>query len=704
MQFEKEINKIPFLRYLIPFIIGVHLHTILPSQVNKESMLLITGGVLFTVYILIRNKLNKPSITWINGIIINTLLVIGGFLLANTRYQLPEYISDNTSEQTCIAYISEEPITSGTQNKYLATLCNYKTDSGWIKTSGKVILFIPQNNNSARLTIGSSLVFQAKLQSYSKKGNPEEFNYQRFLLNRDIYGYAYIGNNKWINLNKTVNSPKLYSIRAREYLLALYREHSIKNDEYALLAALTLGDKSELDSRLYQAFAKSGAMHILAVSGLHVGILYMVLNFLLSFRKKKKFLNILFILLCIWTYAFLTGLSPSVQRASIMFSFISLGKTGKRDVNIYNILALSALLILVFDPSMLFHVGFQFSFLAVAGILFFQPRIVQIITPKRKIVNYGWQLLSVSFAAQLSTFPLTLYYFHYFPSYFWLTNLFIIPLVSLTFCLVIPFIIFSFSKVIASVLALMINIVLKATTLITSFISDLPGSTINNLSISKLEVVLIFIILLSLTIYFVMTNKKWLFTGLTGIVVLIATDLIIEYNLLHKNQFIVYNIYSTSLTQIIDGTNNIIFTTAKPAANVKGIMCIIQNPHFKYRQKSTNLCLNSKLTNKNNENDSWEIYNLMGNTFIDVNSKKILLLQNDSLCKSQINTKLSVDKIVINNAVNLSGNELLEAFDTDCLIIDSSVPKYKAIKLMEELKKNAIKCHYAGRYAYIEEL
>ena len=262
MQFEKELNKIPFLRYLVPFIIGIYLYTFLQLKINSEFVLYVTGGVLLILYILFRNKINKPSIAWLNGIIINILLVMGGFLLTNTRYQLPDYISDSDSEQTSIAYISEVPVTSGNHNKYLATMCMYKTDSGWIKTSGKVILFLPKNDNCAKLTIGSSIIFQAKLRPYSKKGNPEEFNYQQYFLNKDIYGYAYMGEKNWINLNKIVNSPRLYSIRVREYLLAMYRKYGIKDDEYALLAALTLGDKSELDSRLYKVFAKSGAMHI----------------------------------------------------------------------------------------------------------------------------------------------------------------------------------------------------------------------------------------------------------------------------------------------------------------------------------------------------------------------------------------------------------------------------------------------------------
>ena len=201
-----------------------------------------------------------------------------------------------------------------------------------------------------------------------------------------------------------------------------------------------------------------------------------------------------------------------------------------------------------------------------------------------------------------------------------------------------------------------------------------------------------------------MNNKKWLLAGLAFIALFITSDLVLDYDLCRKKQFIVYNVYNTSLTQVIEGKNNIIFSSITPKTNIKGIKSAITNPHIKYRQKSTNIYLHNAPENQNEINENWDTYNIMGNTFINVNSKKILLLYNDSLYNSSVDHKLSVDKIVISNAVNISGNELLKIFDTNCLIIDSSVPKDKAIKIMEQFNKKGIQCHYAGQNAYIDEI
>jgi len=175
----------------------------------------------------------------------------------------------------------------------------------------------------------------------------------------------------------------------------------------------------------------AGAMHILCVSGLHVGIIYLVISFFLGFLNNTRFNNILkaiLLLLTVWAYAIITGLSPSVQRASLMLSVFIIGNLLNRARDTYNTLAISALILLIIDPYLLFNVGFQLSYAAVIGIVTFHQPIYKLLYFKNTIIDKIWSITVLSFAAQMATFPIATYYFHFFPPWFWLTNLFTFPL------------------------------------------------------------------------------------------------------------------------------------------------------------------------------------------------------------------------------------------------------------------------------------
>ena len=171
-------------------------------------------------------------------------------------------------------------------------------------------------------------------------------------------------------------------------------------------------------------------MHVLAVSGLHVGIIFFILNFLLTpLNRNKRLLKIkLFLLVgALWFYAFLTGLSPSVMRSCTMFSFIVVGENLNKRTNIYNTLAASAFLLMLINPLIIFGAGFQLSYIAVISIVFFQPRLAALVAVKNRILKYVWDLFTVSVAVQIGTAPISIFYFHQFPVYFWLSNFIVIP-------------------------------------------------------------------------------------------------------------------------------------------------------------------------------------------------------------------------------------------------------------------------------------
>jgi len=224
------------------------------------------------------------------------------------------------------------------------------------------------------------------------------------------------------------------SEKIRNNIIGKLNKTSIQPKQRAILQALVLGHKKDIDEEQYQAFAAAGALHILAVSGLHVGILFLVFSRLLSplrYLKFGKAIQSVLVVLLLWGFAILAGLSPSVVRAVTMFSFFALAGMLKRPTNGFNTLFLSYFVLLLYEPNWLFHVGFQLSYLAVFHILWIQPRLYKLYIPKYYLDRMLWGIITVTLAAQVGVAPLSVYYFHQFPGLFFITNLVILPFLSL---------------------------------------------------------------------------------------------------------------------------------------------------------------------------------------------------------------------------------------------------------------------------------
>jgi competence protein ComEC len=273
------------------------------------------------------------------------------------------------------------------------------------------------------------------LNEISNGGNPAEFDYKKFMQNKGVFATAYSKGGEFIIIENNLGNFFIRNaLKIRENLLNIYKYYGFQDREFGVLSALTLGYRDEVDPDTRQMFANTGAMHILAVSGLHVGIIFMILNVLLKFMdrsRKLMLLKSLLIILSLWLFAAIAGLSPSVTRSALMFSMFVVGKMIKRNASIYNIIFASAFILLLINPYNIMAVGFQLSYAAVLSIVFLQPYIYKLFIFEKWLPDKLWALLSVSIAAQLGTMPIGLYYFNQFPNYFFLTNILVIPLASI---------------------------------------------------------------------------------------------------------------------------------------------------------------------------------------------------------------------------------------------------------------------------------
>ena len=461
-----------------------------------------------------------------------------------------------------IAVVLETPQEKSNSYKTILQVEAVNHSDSIIPTKETVIAYFSKSNSVSTLQAGDIIIFSDAPQTIENKNNPYEFDYKNYLERKSIYRQVYIPDNNFIKTNQTKKSISIWAEQTREKLLQIYRSQPIDETEFEILSALTLGYKRELEPETKRIFSASGASHVLAVSGLHVGIVYYLITLFfgfLRFKKSGRFVFMLILISTLWVYAFITGLSPSVMRAATMFSIFAVGENMHRRSNIYNLMAISAFFLLLINSNNLFDIGFQLSYTAVFGIVYLQPKLEKLIIIKNKISRFFWMLVTVSVAAQITTFPITSYYFGQFPTYFWLTNIFIIPAVMALIPLGILLLFVSKIPVISAILAFLLNVLLKSTYFLLSLINQLPFSVFN-ISIDTFQFIILIAAVGSAFIF--LKNQKVFFlkSTLSFILFVLVSALIKNIYQLNQTELIVYNTGKNTGIQFIRGKLNYIVT------------------------------------------------------------------------------------------------------------------------------------------------
>ncbi|PCH96528.1 MAG: hypothetical protein COB85_03460 [Bacteroidetes bacterium] len=489
-------NRFPLFRMIIPFVFGILLANGLQQDypgLKWLALVLLIFGIAFTFS---KKVVTKYKNRWFYGVVFNLFLILAGYqitILDSERFAHSHILNSIQSEspEAILGEIISPPSIKGKWVQADLEVLGYYEKERLIPAKGRVRVKIEAGENAARLAYGDRIIFSSRLNVVEGPLNPEEFSYKNYLALQSIYHQAFIKEGNWKLLEaRGDNSIIAYSSSLRTQLIGIFKKNDMGEKELAVASALILGDKSQLDTDLKSDYSKSGAMHVLAVSGLHVGIIYLVLNWLLGFITRLKngvVIKATLIILLLWFYALLTGMSPSVMRATTMLSFLVIGKAMNQHTDVYNTLVVSAFLLLAIDPSLILSVGFQLSYLAVFGIVYLYPKFYHSWESSTWIMDKIWALTCVSLAAQLATFPLSLYYFHQFPNWFLLSNLIVIPLA--TAIIYLGILVFVTSPVQALSLVITKGMILAVGFLndSVSMVRSLPWSTVEDVSISALE-------------------------------------------------------------------------------------------------------------------------------------------------------------------------------------------------------------------------
>lgn len=412
------------IKLCLGFIIGVYLGFL---EVLVFDYLLILGILSFGFLFVFRLVLKHKGLFLTAGI---TLFIVLGCL--TTYIHLPK----NQSHHLChldlqaepyfsvSAYVDETLRPNAYNDKYI--LHDLQIDGQVYQ--GKILLNVPKSAQNKTINAGDKILLYASLLPFQAPKNPQSFDYGSFMKNRDVYAVMY--EDTFEVFPQTGFSLNTWAARQRQNMVSSLGEAGFKDKHLDLIQALILGQKQAINKTIYDDFAEVGVVHILAVSGLHVGIVFLILQFLFKpFLRLKngRYFRVLLTILALWGFAALAGFSPSVMRAVTMFSFLSLGQLFKRKTNSINMLCLSAVALLIYKPQLLFEVGFQLSYAAVFAIIMLYPIFSKLYVPRYKVPKIFWDTAYVSLAAQIGVLPFQLYYFHQFPGLFLIGNLVIIP-------------------------------------------------------------------------------------------------------------------------------------------------------------------------------------------------------------------------------------------------------------------------------------
>ena len=685
----------PFFRLLLPFVAGI----VVGFCFMIPAAICLSGCAVLLIAMCImpgsRKKPTRRRLSWIFGILLNLFLFAAGAGVVSLHSSvLPEQ-----SEQGVWLAVVEEPLVEKENSmkatvRIRANLANEQTTA----CDEKIMAYFRKDSASRQLKQGDLVVMDAMLNPVNNAGNPHEFDYRSYLNRRNIGRSAFAESGKWKRLDGYAQTPLLnLSNKIRIALLEIFERAGLRGNEFAVVSALVLGYTAELDDDLYGAYAASGAMHVLSVSGLHVGIVYMMLLILLKpfpFLQRTKWLKMLIVLTTLWLYALVTGMSPPVMRAAAMFSFVTVGEAWHRKTYIYNSILASAFVLLVINPANLLDVGFQLSYTALLGIVSLHPHFYKLLSFKRWLPDQAWSLACVSVAAQLGTAPLALYYFHQFPTYFLLTNFIVIPLSTIIIYGAVVLFVVSPIHVLSDGVGWLLDRSLYFFNSCIFFVEKLPGSIIWGVRFQSWEIFLSYLLIAAIGIWAITARKTWLFatSGLCLLWITVAT--VRDVNDLHRQQLTVYHTRGNTLLQFANGRNNTIwYTDGNRSFNA---------PHFTEAGRISLqldqpkcILLDSALLKPDTIMHYSGIY--ANENFVEFAGKRLAVFTRNRMPRDAGQRYVKTDIVILTQNVNVEISQIVQSYSPGIIVVDASNSTTKSDRWEKECHQTGVQCHRVDR-------
>ena len=641
---------------------------------------------------------------WLFGVVMACYLFLGGYAL--TRVHEAETRKDyfRNHETGASYYVARVCDCPTERERSIRTVLQLEHQFGESSASrsvtGKVMAYFPKSDSAFALRYGDLVAFPAPIREVSGPKNPGEFDYRDYLLRRGITGQVYLRDDAWLDLQvNNANPIYAFSYRVREILLASLRQNGLSDNEFGVAATILLGYDEKLADEVRKNYVAAGSMHILCVSGMHVGIIFLLASFLLGFLNRnrwQKSLKQTLLLVLVWFYAFIAGLSPSVLRASLMISFVIIGEMIHRKGFVLNSIAASAFILLCLNPNNLFEIGFLLSYSAVVGIVVLQKPIYNLLYFNNMVFDKAWEITTVALAAQMATIPYTLFYFNQFTSYFWLSNLFMTPIAfvvvitGMVLLLVawIPYLNIFVGRLVWGAVFVMNWIVAK--------IESLPFSIIKGVYVSDLEFAFLILAFVLLLLAVSMQKRRLLVAMLSSLLIVMVSVTVRLYSADSQHRMTFFSLRKHTAVDFVNGSEHIMLADSSLRADESTI-----DYSLKGAWARQHLSMHPQMVG------FWDDFE---NGYLSKKSSlvsfegKLLAVWDDVAFSDSLTYRLPVDYLLVRGRQKPDVQSVVNSYDAKMLIVDGSVSRYLAEKWVAQADEKRLPVYDLSAGALVVDL
>ncbi|QXP61113.1 ComEC/Rec2 family competence protein [Olleya sp. HaHaR_3_96] len=660
------------IKFTFCLIIGIMLAKLCNISLFYSLFFSVGFSVLSVVLYFIFKK--KKSAIYLFGLSVFLTFIAFGIFITNINEDLQKTnhfshaIDKDHASQTITFRIRERLKPNAFSQRYYVDILKLNTK----KVKGKALINIRKDSLNRPIPIDAVYLSKTNIIAIKAPLNPDQFSYKAYLEKQQIYYQIYANQHDILELKSEISTAFGYAASFRNYINKKLSEYEYSDDQLSIINALILGQRQNITKEVYDNYTNAGAIHILAVSGLHIGIILLLLNVVLKpieRIKNGKLIKTIILVILLWTYALIAGGSASIIRATTMFSIVAIGINLKRPTNIYNTLAISVFVLLLIKPNFLFDVGFQLSYAAVISIVSFQPILERFWSPKYKLTKLLWQTLTVTVSAQFGIIPISLYYFHQFPSLFWLSNLIVIPFLSLILGLGLVVITCALLGVPKSFVSETFGTIINWMNQFFAWISNQEDFLILDIPFTLLQVIVSYALIFSIYQLFIQKNYTWSRLTLVSIIVLQLTYLLNQYHT-NGDSFLVFHKNRTTLIAKKHNNQLAIYSTLKNA--------------------ETNTIIRSYAV----KNALQPIASKPVNALYKIKNKHILIV--DSLGVYNVKN-IKIDYVLLTQSPKLNLERLIDSLKPKAIIADGNNYKSYITRWHQTCKKQELPFYQTGK-------
>lgn len=667
MPFRPTYNtrKFPFIRLLAALIAGIMLQWYLqpPAAIAITALLaaVTIAAAGYNIPLAQRFRWN-----WLFGLLILLCISAIGALLTYTsdiRNQPGWYGHRYAPGDTLVLIVQEPPEAKPNSYKALANITALCHDGRWSTVSGKLLLYFSKDNLPEGLGYGSVIQLHKPIQAIRNSGNPGAFDYERYCLFHQVTGQVYIKSDEYVLAPQKQFNPLRQTIfTARDAVVHTLKRYIPGGQEQAVAAALLIGYRNDLDKDLVQAYSNTGVVHIIAISGLHLGMIYGLMVALFAPVKRYKavrWIRPIVILVVLWAFALVAGAAPSIVRSAVMFTFIVVAEMVNRKTNMYNTLAAAAFCMLVQNPFILWDVGFQLSFAAVISIVTFMMPVYRWYCFRSVIADKIWAMTAVTLSAQVFTLPLVLYYFHQFPVLFLVTNFIAVPLSGLILYAEILLVCLAPVQTAANWLGQFTGALIRFMNRFITAVNELPYTVVDQLQFSVFEVWMLFGCIIATAVWLMQRKPAALPVALLFAVVLAGSNAAGHITAVRQQKLVVYHVPKFAATDIIQGRQCTFIGDTALLGN-----SFLRNFHIRPGRilfRTNNVAIMPAV-------DALHSIRVGGKTLVMVTGP---------LPPAVLSQKIRADVLILSHNPRIYISQLTDYFDVGLLVADGSNPLWK---------------------------